>query len=391
MKIETLLAEIERESVGTISESDYIKWVQRSLNRLYGLHIPTDGKITGAYRTAVRRFNREYLGRDYADVDERTQNQLIFANEGQKSYVMWVIRRLNQLGLGPLPVTETYTPAVVSAIKGFQRRPEVALKPDGFVGPKTELALIKATGMIPPGDVTSKKRPKPPKAPEHRKSRKVIHILRRNCRIEHRDAIHHHIKQSIKSIRLAVRRFRELDSMPEAQRAKAWDQGQERVWFGAYSRGRSRTPFKFVKKTIDRINRILRNPPLSKKPLTIECDYSKGAPTECTYGYGRVNANRDYLRPMDNPPEPAPHKVYIAHCWFRRPNFIKPKEWQILRASTVLHEVAHLAGARRLFNEKLFKSDEKLGEQETKRLASRNAWGARVNAQNYAYYILNQR
>src|SRR5688500_6286855 len=77
--------EIEQESVGTIYGTDYTKWVQRSLNRLYGLNLPTDGVDSSeAYRAALRRFNLEYSGRDYRDIDEQTQNDLIYANEGNE-------------------------------------------------------------------------------------------------------------------------------------------------------------------------------------------------------------------------------------------------------------------------------------------------------------------
>src|SRR5262245_47774536 len=104
-----LLEQTEQESVSTISSSDYLKWVQRSLNRLYGIRIPTDGKDANSYRTALRKFNAEYSGRDYSDVDERTQNDLISVNEASGSYVAWVIRALNQAGRGPLFSSEIYT------------------------------------------------------------------------------------------------------------------------------------------------------------------------------------------------------------------------------------------------------------------------------------------
>lgn len=152
---ESQLEGIEQESVGAISATDYIKWAQRSLNRLYGTDIPTDGQISSAYRAAVRRFNREYLGRDYDDIDERTQNQLVLVNESSRDYVEWVVFALNRIGLGPLPRTETLTSAVKNAIKQFQH--SVGLKVDGFVGSKTELALIKASGMEPPSQTRGRK------------------------------------------------------------------------------------------------------------------------------------------------------------------------------------------------------------------------------------------
>ena len=173
---EGLLEEIEQESVGSISETDYIKWVQRSLNRLHGAAIPTDGAISGVYRSALRRFNRDYTGREYDGVDETTQNQIIYANEGNGAYVAWVILALNAAGFGPFAITETYTPAVVAAIKKFQARPGLGIKSDGYVGSKTELALIKASGLIPPGEL--KKKVRPPRYDRRKLARRLLDLSR---------------------------------------------------------------------------------------------------------------------------------------------------------------------------------------------------------------------
>lgn len=150
--------ELELESVGTISGTDYIKWVQRSLNRRYKVDLPIDGKISGKYREAVRRFNLEYLGRDDDRVDEQTQNQLISANEGIGDYGEWVIKALNKIGFGPLAVTREFDTPHVKAIKAFQASVKPKIKVDGYVGAKTELVLIEASGLKPP----SAPKPKPP-------------------------------------------------------------------------------------------------------------------------------------------------------------------------------------------------------------------------------------
>ena len=70
------------------------------------MNLPTDGKVSSAYRAALRKFNLQYLGRDYDDVDEQTQNQLIYANQATRNYVAWVSMSLNAAGLGPLPIAE---------------------------------------------------------------------------------------------------------------------------------------------------------------------------------------------------------------------------------------------------------------------------------------------
>src|SRR5207249_10794255 len=96
---------------------------------------------------------------DYQDVDEQTQNNLIFVNEAPGPYVAWVVQVLNAAGFGPIPATDAYTPAILTALKNFQTSRKPALKVDGFVGSKTELALIQASGLLPPGEV--KRTPKP--------------------------------------------------------------------------------------------------------------------------------------------------------------------------------------------------------------------------------------
>ena len=150
----------QRESVGSISKSDYIKWVQRSLNRRYGAKLPIDGRISRTYREAVRAFNIEHLFRDDEIVDTQTQDELIYENEANARYVRWVIRSLNQIGLGPLPDSDTFSTAVVAAIQKFQQRPELRIKADGYIGAKTELALMRASDTQPPG----RAKPESPKA-----------------------------------------------------------------------------------------------------------------------------------------------------------------------------------------------------------------------------------
>jgi peptidoglycan hydrolase-like protein with peptidoglycan-binding domain len=143
-------------SVGTIAADDYIKWVQRSLNRLYKVGLPINGRDSAGYRNAVRDFNKDHLGReDYDKVDEKTQNQLIYVNMAVGDYVEWLIKALNKVGYGPLDVTRVLDSSHIKAIKAFQasRRPKI--KADGYVGSKTELALIQASGFNPPGHIVA--------------------------------------------------------------------------------------------------------------------------------------------------------------------------------------------------------------------------------------------
>jgi len=149
--------ELERESVGTISDSNYIKWVQRSLNRLYNSDLAIDGTKSSKYKAMVRQFNNDYLYRDDDRVDEQTQNELIYLNSADGDYVEWLGKAINKAGFGPVAIARVLDTPLVNAIKAFQGKQRPKIKADGYVGAKTELALIKASGLYPPG----KPRPKP--------------------------------------------------------------------------------------------------------------------------------------------------------------------------------------------------------------------------------------
>jgi peptidoglycan hydrolase-like protein with peptidoglycan-binding domain len=157
--------EEEREKVGTIADEDYIKWVQRSLNRIYHLNLDVDGKESPAYQAAVKRFNEEYVEKLVDDqVDARTQDQLILANETVDIYIRWVQEALNKVGAGHLKPTGVIDTQTVDAVKSFQRSMMGKIKVDGYIGAKTELALIEASKTSPPGS-TPKPKPKPKPKP----------------------------------------------------------------------------------------------------------------------------------------------------------------------------------------------------------------------------------
>lgn len=157
---------------GSIPERDYLRWVQFSLNMYFkksGLRGPIaeNGKDSVALRDALQLFNAKTTGRKkYRDIDERTQNALILANEHNTGYLAWLRTQLDLLGLAGLTTRYTPTEKPTLAIKAFQRiwngHPVVgfALKIDGFVGAKTHLAILRAIHALKPP------KPKPPKPPE---------------------------------------------------------------------------------------------------------------------------------------------------------------------------------------------------------------------------------
>lgn len=138
---------------GSISSNDYIKWVQRSLNRILNTNLEVDGLITNDYRQALRQFNAEYLnGRNYNDIDKRTQDRMIQVNEDTPEYMEWVQKALLAVAQGAvdLVITGVKDSNTTSLIRAFQER-RSELGQDGFIGAKTELALIEESGTEPPG------------------------------------------------------------------------------------------------------------------------------------------------------------------------------------------------------------------------------------------------
>jgi hypothetical protein len=259
-----------------------------------------------------------------------------------------------------------------------------------------------------------------------------------NCSAGNRPKVEASARRALEASRAALTRMKDLAAMNERQRQAAWDGGPEVEWFGRYKRSK-KVPFAFVFRTIKRINSILEGKPTHKmqpcqnriSQLTIDCfEPGAGSPSirRCgqlelkafedpgcdpqrawvmatganrfktenhkleaellacrlkkggdLYGYSNTIMNNAYLNPMERKREPGPYKIALVGAWFRRPSRLDPKEWREMREVTIVHEVAHLAGAIRSL-------DEIGGKKRSLRLARRNPWGARVNAENYGFY-----
>ena len=126
--------------------SDYIRWVQRSLN-LRGNCLQVNGLDSLGYRKAVQGFQKSVGGLTAnGKVDARTQDALILSNQRNPFYIDWVQTALNH------PKTNKLDS---NAIRQFQ---EVAhfmdpnVKVDGVVGPKTEAAIVRLAFTQPPGE-----------------------------------------------------------------------------------------------------------------------------------------------------------------------------------------------------------------------------------------------
>ncbi len=139
---------------------EYVQWVQRSLNRLLEISLVVDGDDRSApYRSAVKEFNRLYLHRDFDGVDEKTQNALIAANENDWRYVMWLqsalCRALSKPPMQSAPAGDLMMNSATRQLVSFFQRTQDGLDSDGFVGFRTEVALMAATGTVAPGSTGS--------------------------------------------------------------------------------------------------------------------------------------------------------------------------------------------------------------------------------------------
>jgi hypothetical protein len=164
-------------TIVSITSADYIAWVQRSLNRIFHSAIITDGLIPRGsiaetyYRQLVTEFNFTRGFGETSEVGSPQQDALIKTNYKTPEYVRWIQFVLVRVGTTfNHPVTGTMDNATRDLIRSFQAY--CGLKDDGWVGAKTETALIRKTGGIfPPGHiergpVPPPKRPEAPIAPE---------------------------------------------------------------------------------------------------------------------------------------------------------------------------------------------------------------------------------
>ena len=76
--------------MSSISECDYVRWVQRTRNRELDSELITDGVITDQYRDAVRDYQVDNHLSATGDVGPAEQNSMIKTNHGSHSYAYWL-------------------------------------------------------------------------------------------------------------------------------------------------------------------------------------------------------------------------------------------------------------------------------------------------------------
>ncbi len=287
----------------------------------------------------------------------------------------------------------------------------------------------------------------PPKSPI---KKKTFYIYKRG---DTTAFVEQMIRQSVKASKKSRKRMKALAAMPEPERRAAWNAGAEAIWFGPYDGGGSRAPFRLVRRFHDRIYHILRGtgaPPSSSGPgrahvLTVEsfdcnsphrkiCKNLAELPSpfrlnpvkrwsmaakqkgnraknlldsenraidaqfmcckeQETLGLAFRSVGVDVDRPLRNPSEPPPHKIALCPGFFKEPRGKRRKRWwKKARRNTIIHEVAHLAGVSKLVFDPVsetHKDAEVYGARLIKRLARRKPALARVNADNYAAYVMS--
>ncbi len=151
-----------------ISARDYVRWVQRSLNRLFGAGLIVDGATSAEYYEWVTEFKWSRRLPANNVMDEAAQNELIKANHKDPMYVLWVQEALVKSAAGyELKVDGAFGPNTKACLQSFQAY--MGLVDDGWMGAKTETKLIEVTGLYPPGEKRGdapKPVPVPPKPPE---------------------------------------------------------------------------------------------------------------------------------------------------------------------------------------------------------------------------------
>src|SRR5262245_46215044 len=81
-----------------VTKQQYIAWAQRSVNRLLGSALVTDGSDTDAYHDQVKEFRFTYALGESGDVDRPTQDALIKANYLTPEYVSWAQKAFDRVG-----------------------------------------------------------------------------------------------------------------------------------------------------------------------------------------------------------------------------------------------------------------------------------------------------
>ncbi|HEU4387415.1 MAG TPA: peptidoglycan-binding domain-containing protein [Blastocatellia bacterium] len=162
--------------------SEYVRWVQTSLNRALGLDLPVDGVADAATRSAIRSFQRRKRLTETGVVGPDTERALIAAastppparddgagaqreiggpnSRNSKQYVQWLQHSLNRIAKAGLIADGTMGARTRYALRRFRR--SAGLKAGATIDAGTEAALVKAGAEPPPRSASSASEALPP-------------------------------------------------------------------------------------------------------------------------------------------------------------------------------------------------------------------------------------
>lgn len=344
-----------------IDSKNYIRWVQRSLNRNVGSSLPATGEISPEYRLAVMKFQVAHGITPTGDIDEKTQNKLINTNESDPKYVMWVQRALNtqRYGLVADGVMGSNQSRTKKAIRDFQQKRVPDLCVDGYVGAKTELRLIQTGADWPPGHIEPRVEPKGPRKPKprtpdepQRPEDPLLPFV--NCEIPEKPDLIDAWRAAKECLVLLRNRLDDLSIWSVHKRTAFWNHADnpEQKWFGKYDAAR----FQRVRWIISGALEALRS-----EALLVFCASIEKHPRTCRRFAAFVPKRGRNLE--------------MPGIWLC-PSFLKSSPDE--KVYMFIHEAAHLAGADKL--------SERYRSGAVRRLARRRPNAAVMNAQNHAFY-----
>jgi hypothetical protein len=353
--------------------------------------LEVDGVDSALYRDAIQTFQSDNDLPSHRKMDEATQDRLIKLNHADSDYTAWVQQALVRAGLlkpgvnRTEPIMERASSLTRQAIRRLQQQRydrDGSLKPDGWVGVKTERVLRTFSTTEPPDDTGAPAPCKVPSPKPNAPPKPAIvtdpdpPLLKRTaCQKAHPVGyldIERHRARAALTARRALLRFKKLRALAEPERAIAWNSGPERRWFGAYHDG-SRANFGFVATVIERISAILSH----KEALQIHCP---AAPN--WIDVDRRSTNTSVGDPARFMMQRPPYAVGLGPAWFGPPSRAANPPWEVQRIGAFVEAAAHYAGANGNVGRKAA-----FGHL---RLAATRPRLARVTAKNYALYVMDK-
>ena len=310
-----------------------------------------------AYRDLIELFQRDNDLQVTRNIFPTDQNLIVQLNHADSSYMTWVRTTLQGLGL-----KGSSDKALVAT---FQN--STGLGNDGWIGAKTETAIIWTSGKLPPGHVIVLTKPKPKPVFPASLSRflmideesakflapATITPFGSTVSLPHRNVsyVRQRLAAAVRVAQFTHLRLAAMASKPD--RENLWNSSKylEPWWFGKYSDEK-------LQKVLSTLGQIVTH--LRDARLKIICNENKS-------GYGSAS--------------PAVRKIVIGMAWVHPATGSNPSD-DAERVQTFVHESAHISG-RVIGQER-----KHYGRVEAHKLAN-DGMRATRNADNYGYYAID--